>query len=80
LRLGAALLFLALAGCDRGSSTANVCRIDSDCPGGMHCVPGTGVCTRFLGPLDDLGSTPDLAVDAAIVSDGSLSDASDAGD
>jgi hypothetical protein len=54
---------------------------DGDCPAGSHCVVGTGVCVKFLTPLDDGGAPPadlargDGAASDAAISDGATSDA-----
>ena len=51
---------LALGGCARGSAVEATCDDDRGCPAGSHCLRGTGVCVRFLTPLDD-GGGADLA-------------------
>jgi hypothetical protein len=56
-RLG--LLLLLLAGCGSEPLDSGYCARDEDCPGGNHCVAGTGVCVGFRNPLD--AGVPDLS-------------------
>jgi hypothetical protein len=55
-------------GCSQDSALDGACGADGGCPAGTRCVVGTGVCERFLTPLD-----VDAAADAPL--DGAAADA-----
>jgi hypothetical protein len=58
-RLGLLLAVLTWAGCSSEPLDSGYCARDEDCPSGIHCVIGTGVCVGFRNPLD--AGVPDLS-------------------
>jgi hypothetical protein len=66
------LVLALLAGCSSEPLDAGYCARNEDCPNGMHCVIGTGVCVGFRNPLD--AGVPDLSVDDLSVLDLASSD------